>query len=321
MNQDQNQAPVFSFEPSPKRLIILGLASVVVFFLTLSIPYLVSLSAFPLVLCFVYFPKWQAALVGLANTVFVYMVLATIHAQFGLGVLPLYLIVIFIAFAVSEIIKREVRPSDGMMIVGTFLAIVVFAGLAFIIESNRETLINYFTDELVKLRDQAIKEDENLRGQFQTLIDSVEYVINSIPFYGFISIFLGIWFNLYMMLRGATALKLKFNYPYRLRHLTYFKMPSWSVYVVILILGVYALPKEYMIPGVSTWAKGLVYVLGSFFFLQGFGIYLDYLSFVKVKGFFRSILIALTVVFANVVISAVGIFDMWFDFRKHFKKS
>lgn len=318
---DQEQIPIFNFEPSLKRLAILGFASVAVFFLTLSLPYLISLSAFPLVLCFTYFPRSYAVTVSVIATILVYLIFSLIHAHMAVGFLPLYLIVIFIAFSVSEVIRRQIKPSEGIKVIGVFLAIVVFTGLAVAIESNRETLVTYFTDELVKLRDQAVKEDENLREQFQSLIDSVDFVLNSIPFYGFVSIFLGVWFNLYMMLRGSVSLRFKFEYPYKLRDLTNFKMPVWSAYFVIFILSLYALPEKYLVPQLTTWLKGSVYVLGSFFFLQGFGIFLDYLTFVKIKGFFRSILIALTVVFANVLISGVGIFDMWFDFRKHFKST
>lgn len=321
MDQQQTENPLMSFEPSPKRLLVLGLASVVVFFLTLSVPYIISISAFPLVLCFTYYSRIQAGLVSFLALVAVYSLLLTIHSQMALGILPLYLVVIFIAFAVSEIIRRQIRPSDGMKVIGMFLSIVVYLGLILAIESNREILISYFTSELVSLRDQAVAKDENLREQFQSLIDSVEFVINSIPFYGFVSIFLGIWFNLYMMLRGSSALQFKFNYPYRLKDLTVFRMPEWSVYLVIAALALYALPNDYLVAEVNTWSKGFLYVLGSFFFLQGFGIYLDYLNFVNVKGFFRSILIAITVVFANVIISGLGVFDMWFDFRKHFRKS
>ena len=175
----------------------------------------------------------------------------------------------------------------------------------------------------MSIQDQVQKEssaaDLELKDRIQLMIDQADEIVTSTPAYIFISIFLGIWLNLYLVLRSRKTLQLLSNYPYQLKDLTRVRLPDWTAYLAVGILTFHILPVETVGKDIQSWAKGATYVLGTFFFLQGLGIYLEYLDFLKMRGFFRSILIAVAVVLANAVLAGVGLFDMWFNFRRFFK--
>lgn len=315
-----DQAPHFYFEPSPKKLLMLGVASVLVFFLTMSIPYLISFAAFPLVIAITYYERrLSLTLMGVCMMA-VYIILSFMGDSVSLMLFPMYLVVVFIANLVGEVLKRKVHPSEGVKYIGVVLIALIFVGGNILLEAYRTEIVAFLTNQLVEIRDQISQDNPASAEQFQVLIGSIDSVLYLVPSGSFITVFLGIWFNLYMILKGHRGLQQRLQYPYSAKDLTFFKMPEWSVYIALAVLAVYAIPSEYIDKQYEIYARSFSYVLGTFFFLQGFGIYLDYLAHIKVGGFFRSILIAITVVFGNLIVAGIGIFDMWFDFRKHFKQ-
>lgn len=58
--------------------------------------------------------------------------------------------------------------------------------------------------------------------------------------------------------------------------------------------------------------------MGVFYLFQGFGVYNDFLKYLKIGGFIKTMFIAFTFILANKFLAILGIFDLWFDFRRFF---
>ncbi len=309
-------------QPSLQRLAALGVACVLVFFLTMMVPFLVGLSAFPLVVATVYYKRSYT--VGLV--VLCAVVIMTVSGQFSSGVnletlplFPLFLVVVFIAFLVGEILRKQYDPAQALVVVGAFLALVVFVGGAFAIEHYRDELSQIFIAKVTEYKESIAGERSDLAKQLDFFIQSPGQFLNALPVAGFLSIFLAVWFNLFMILRGHANLKFINDYPYTLKSLLKFRLPNSIVYCLIAVLAIYVLPEKMVGTQIQTWAGGLIYVLGSFFFMQGFGVYIEYLNFAKIHGVIRFLFITMTLLFLKEALAIIGILDMWFNFRKFFK--
>jgi uncharacterized membrane protein len=61
----------------------------------------------------------------------------------------------------------------------------------------------------------------------------------------------------------------------------------------------------------------ILYCLGVFYLFQGFGIYNDFLKYLRIRGFVKTLFIVFTLVMAFKFLAIIGMFDLWFDFRKY----
>ena len=76
---------------------------------------------------------------------------------------------------------------------------------------------------------------------------------------------------------------------------------------------------DYGLPaGSEVIGRNLLYCLGVFYLFQGFGVYNDFLKFLKIGGFIKTLFIAFTLILAAKFLAILGIFDLWFDFRRFF---
>ena len=316
--------PKSSYQASLPKLLILGAASVFIFFITLSLPHLVSFAAFPLVVAAACYsrPHFLALLAGCS--IFVFSILQLFDPQWALTLFPLYLLTCTIALTLGEILLRKIHPAKAILNAGMFLTVVIFLGAGSLIHSKKDEITNMLKTSLMTVQDQIQEKSPQggteLRDQIQLLIDQADKLVLAVPSHLFISIFLGIWFNFYLILKRHQTFHLPGGYPYSLRDLTDLRLPYWVAYLAVGILSLYVLPQSVVGLGAQEWAQSALYVLGAFFFLQGFGVYLEYLDFLNVRGFIRLLLILITVTLANVVLAGVGLFDLWFNFRKFFKK-
>lgn len=135
----------------------------------------------------------------------------------------------------------------------------------------------------------------------------------------FVGIFFGLWITLFMVLRNALIWKEIYDYEYNLSDLVNFKAPEKLVFGLIAGL-VLVVGGEYLGETLTVVGVNVLYCLGLFYFFQGFGIYIALLDHLKISGIFRSILIVMTIFMGYQIVTLVGIFDMWIDFRKFLKK-
>ena len=312
----------FSPQASLLKLLALGLASVVVYFFTLSAPYLVGLAAFPLVVATTYYNRpFILCLISICCLT-VFAILHAFDHQWAYALFPLYLTTCAIALIAGEILRRNIHPAKAIWTVGLFLVALVFVGGGYLVQQHENEAVEILKTSLLTVQRQIEQSPQGgveLQEHLQQLIDRAQDIVISAPVYVFISLFLGVWLNLYLILRGHKTLRFLRGYPYKLQDLTRFSMPPWTAYLAIGVLVLYVAPQGMLDQTTQLRAGGLVYILGTFFFLQGFGVYVEYLDFLKIRGFFRNFLIVITAVFAYFVLAGVGLFDMWFDFKKFFK--
>jgi uncharacterized protein YybS (DUF2232 family) len=145
-------------------------------------------------------------------------------------------------------------------------------------------------------------------------------MIESFPSYLFMAVFLIIWFNMFLVLKSRRLLFSGNVFPFDEKTLLRFRVPFG--FVLILVVGfVLAIWGDKL--GTDAYEMigfTMIKCLGIFYFFQGFGVLSDLLSFLGVTGFFRTLIVMITIFLANYLIAAAGLFDNWFDFRKYFVK-
>ena len=306
------------------RLLFLGFSSIFVYFITLFVPYLVSFSAFPLVIAMTYYKRHLSFGLIVSCLVVVFFLLRIFDSNWTMVLFPLYMVTSLIAVVVGEILLREIPPRMAILGVGVFLVIMIFILGQVVVYYNKGFLVELFRDTLITVQDQLVSRSSDGGGEIkdyiQVLVDRVDEIVIATPAYIFISVFLGVWVNLYLTLRNHRVLFFLRRYPYKLKDLTNLRLPFWVAYVVIGLLFFYVFPLGIGGEYFQTFLLGAFYVIGTFLFLQGFGVYLEYFDFFKVRGFLRPLLLFFAVVFANTILALVGLFDLWFDFRRFFQR-
>ena len=95
------------------------------------------------------------------------------------------------------------------------------------------------------------------------------------------------------------------------------RAPEWLIWPTLLAAGYWAIAKE---PG-SEIAWAVLQVLLMVYAIQGFGILWYALNAFKIFGFFRT-LVLVSLVFLSpyslLLMVSLGLFDLWFDFRRKF---
>jgi hypothetical protein len=99
-----------------------------------------------------------------------------------------------------------------------------------------------------------------------------------------------------------------------------FKVPFEFVLVLALGLILALFAEKLGSLQFETLGFTIIKCLGIFYFFQGFGVFSDMLNFLGVTGFFRTLLVMITIFMASYLIAVAGLFDNWFDFRKYFVK-
>ena len=244
----------------------------------------------------------------------------------------LYFVSAFYAVLVAEIILRKVEPVKGLIKTGGFIIgiIVLLFGL---MDMMGEASISSLVDDIVNSFITKIKTDNSellaggteqarvIKSYIEHPEDITKEILAWIPSMLFITVFLTLWTSLFLVLRNSTQWRSFVKYPFSTRSLSRFKVPDYFVYPLIVSLAL-TLGGEYLGVGelgVSIGAN-LLYCLGVFYFFQGFGIYLDFLNFLKIIGIMRSLLVLMTIMMAWKLLVFVGIFDMWINFRKFLKR-
>ena len=112
----------------------------------------------------------------------------------------------------------------------------------------------------------------------------------------------------------------KNSYFYTERELLKFKVPEVMVWPFIGVLAILLMGESVVGPEIFLGGKNIFFLLGLFYLFQGLGVFIDLLSLFKVRGFFKSILVVMTIITSYYLLAALGLFDMWVDFRTFFKK-
>lgn len=237
------------------------------------------------------------------------------------------------ALAVSSIIMKREHPVKGLISRGMILlgVLVVLLGLAEVISPEPltvqfETLLSTGIDQM---KDQPnYKEVMKAGGEQARVLEEVlnnpKEIVKTVYNWAFAGIFVGVyfilWMTLFMLLRNGALWQEMHNYNYGLKDLVRFKAPDFFMYLVIFGFALF-IGGEYL-GGKSLEVVGgnILWCLGVFYFFQGMGIYLDLLKFLRITGLLRSILTVMTIFLAYRFVAIIGLFDLWVDFRKYFKR-
>ena len=286
----------------------------------------------PLVFAFLIFGRARGFILG--GVCFGLSTVLSLSYMNHFGAVGFLLFSLVIAIAISEIILRGIAPDRGLIIVGFFIFAFALGCIGIYMLWGQNMMKNYVNDFFVIRAESLMKEHADFIAKGGEQARMVEDLLKNpkklvaeffkwLPAMFFISMFLTVWFNFFIVLRGSMIWKRVRTYGFTLRHMLIFKTPDFCVWMLIGALAV-ILGGEFVLGTFSgtghVIAMNILYCLGAYYFIQGFGIFYEFLFFLKISGFLRAMFLVVTVFFAFRVLVFVGLFDMWVNFRKFFKK-
>lgn len=242
-----------------------------------------------------------------------------------------FALVTLVSFMISEIVRLKVSPVKGIFLCGLVLigsiSFTSYAALSFKDLTLKQFILNTIADnkEAFDLQKEQLMKSAKSDEAFQslTLLDQpdifADTIIKEAPVYLVAGSFMIIWFNLFLLIRSQRFLLKDKTSAISEFSLLYIKLPDNLIWLVIVSLAM-VLVGDQVSATLPIVGSVLVSALGVFYFFQGFGIYISFLNYVNVTGFFRTMLIVFTIVTANYILVLIGLFDMFFNFRRFFIK-
>ena len=236
----------------------------------------------------------------------------TIDAVFFAGLL----MVGFILGELMELrfpINKTVLYTCGVVLFGAIASLFIFSSLS---GQNLFTILSQYVAQNLELslalyQGLGVMSDENIR-QIQGSLGKIQYVlVRIIPALTIASTLLVIWINI---LVSKTLLKGKFRL-----HPDYEKLNRWQApdFLVWAVIGCGLLM---LLPASAAKLLGInvLLIAMTIYFFQGMSIVSFFFEKKKVPRFFKIILYSLIAVqqLALIAVIGIGLFDMWFNFRK-----
>lgn len=325
--QEEYQSPNTGEQPLGK-LAFLGVVTTAL----CGFPPFTLLAPVPLSLGFLLYGRGKGIILGVVVSLILFVMAHNFPQTFSLAGYASVFTLMY-AVMVSETVFRKVSPVRGFLYSGAgMVAVLLFLwGLTavfsdFSVEKMVEKNVLQMVEQIKTGKNAELLKQgqgEEIRA-LQDIVNNPKTLIKKIlswmPAGIFISIFLSLWASFFLVLRNWPLWKAKREYPFTIRDLISFKVPDYFVWplivgLVLMFGGEYVLGETGVIIGTN-----LLYCLGIFYFFHGFGVFLDFLNHINVFGFFRSFLVALTFLMAWRLLVFVGVFDMWVNFRRFFKK-
>lgn len=283
---------------------------------------------FPLALAVILYGRTKGWLVGVAGLV-VSFLFATMLYQ-DLTLFGFYLCVFLFGAGIAEIVHRGISPVKGMITFGLAFILIASGAFAYMMSSMKTTPKEFIIQQIEKSADKINEQKKAIETsgdkdsiQVLQMLDRPDLLakelIESFPSYFFMGVFLMLWFNMFLVLKSRRLLYSGHDYPYSEKDLLNFKVPFG--FVIVLAAGLaLAVWGNQIGNGFESIGNTVIRCLGIFYFFQGFGVFSDLLNFLGIVGFFRTIIVMITIFVANYLIAVAGLFDNWFDFRKYFVK-
>ena len=283
----------------------------------------------PLILAFLLYGRLTTLLIAGVTT----SVLWIVSTKFAIPLMiaGMYLTAFLYAILIAEVILRNINPVKGLIYSGILLVTLIGAVLISYNQTSKVSVKAELRANVVKLMgmvkeqnkdNEALTSNSEEARAFQDFMSKPEELANELfgilPAIIFVFVFFGLWISLYMALRNSVIWRFKNQYDFSLKDLINFRAPDFFVWPLIFslvcIVGAdYGLPKILEVIG-----SNLLYCLGVFYLFQGFGVYNAFLKFIKIGGFLKSIFVVFTLVMAYKFLAILGLFDLWFDFRRFF---
>ncbi|MBC7537782.1 MAG: DUF2232 domain-containing protein [Bacteriovorax sp.] len=281
----------------------------------------------PLILAFLLYGRLTTLFIGGICTSALWFV--SVKYAIPLVIAGMYLTAFLYALLIAEVILRNINPVKGLIYAGIILVTLVGGSLIAYNQLGKVSVKAELNTSVVKLMAMVKEQNKNnealnSNGEeariFQDFISKPEELANEIysflPAIIFVIAFFGLWISLYMTLRNSVIWRFKHPYSFSLKDLINFRAPDFFVWPLIIslvcVVGAdYGLPKASAVIGTN-----LLYSLGVFYLFQGFGVYNAFLKYLKIGGFLKTMFVVFTLVMAFKFLAILGMFDLWFDFRK-----
>lgn len=286
----------------------------------------------PLILAFLLYGRLATLFLGGVCTSVLWVL--SVKFTIPLVVAGMYLTAFLYAILIAEVILRNINPVKGLIYSGIILVTIIGGTLIAYEQLGKVSIKTELKASAVKLMTMVKEQNkENAALQtsgeearaFQDFIAKPEELANEIysilPAIIFVFVFFGLWISLYMTLRNSIIWRYKNLYSYSLKDLINFRAPDFFVWPLILSL-VCVVGADYGLPKIAeVIGRNLLYCLGVFYLFQGFGVYNAFLKYLKIGGFLKTMFVVFTLVMAYKFLAILGMFDMWFDFRKFLTNS
>jgi uncharacterized protein YybS (DUF2232 family) len=307
---------------SISRWFFLGIASVL-----LCHSYLMTVfTPFPLIMGMILYGRLK----GYSLALFGMIVTSAFSFLFFKSGAPIlfYFLMVIVAVITSESINRSFNSVKTIVLMGTFLFILLLlVSLLYLYQQNM-TLTQWMGEQIILVQNQLqeiIKLEQSaelveLVNQFSDKEKMTQMFIEVFPGLILVVLFFVSWVNMFLALKWrrllATALPIQKSED----ELLNFKMPFFWVYFVIvaIVFNLWSLELGY--PVLKPIGDNILRVLGIFYFFQGLSVIVRFSDAIGLVGFFRSIMIMITIFFGSIIIAALGLFDTWFDFTEKIKK-
>lgn len=286
----------------------------------------------PLILAFLLYGRLTTLFIGAVCTSALWFV----SAKFAIPqvIAGMYLMAFLYSILISEVVLRNINPVKGLIFSGLILVTLIGGSLIVYNQVSKVSVkseLSIATTKLMSLVKEQNKNNEALNSDgeearaFQDFIskpeDLAKEIYGMLPAIIFVFSFFGLWISLFMTLRNSPIWRYKVPYSFSLKDLINFRAPDIFVWPLIFSL-VCVVGADYGLPKVAeSIGTNLLYCLGVFYFFQGFGVYNAFLKYLKIKGFMKTIFVVFTLVMAPKFLAILGMFDMWFDFRKFLTNS
>lgn len=284
---------------------------------------------FPLALAVILYGRSKGYLTGLAGLVLSYVFASMVYGD--LTLFGFYVGVMIFGFGVAEIVLRGISPIKGLVSFGMGFILLTAAAFGFMMSSMKTTPREFILQQIERSADKIAEQKKVVEQSGDK--DSIEVLqlldrpdllakemIESFPSYYFMGVFLMLWFNMFMVLKGRRLLFSGQDYPYSERNLLNFKVPFGFIVVLACGLALAVWGEQLGSTTFESIGHTIIFCLGIFYFFQGFGVFSDLLNFLGIVGFFRTLIVMITIFTGSYLIAFAGLFDNWFDFRKYFVK-
>jgi MFS family permease len=317
----QPQVPLLS----SSRLIILGLTSLV---MTLSI-FASAFTALPIAVGVILYGRK----LGYLNALFFLIVsgIISVAQTQSLAYFFIYGLGCFIALISAESVLRNVNPIRSILYGGLTLSLIMagsILGYAMSVGKSVKVLIVELIEVYAKfLRENVYKSTEGINveesvknlAQLEQPEKLADLILIDLPGNTLMTCFIVIWITLFILYKLNRISKGEDQKLYTERDIVKFKVPEQ--YIWILIIGlVFTLWGEQLGQYFPMLGSLILQGLGTFYFFQGFGLYIEFLDFVRLYGILRVLLITLTVFTVGPMLAVLGVFDMFINFRKFLEK-
>lgn len=281
----------------------------------------------PLILSFLLYGRLTTLFIGGVCTSALWFV--SVKFAIPLEIAGMYLTALLYAILIAEVVLRNINPVKGLIYAGILLVTIVGGSLIAYDQLGKSSVkaeLSASVNQLLAMVKERNKNNTALQSNgeearaVQDFLAKPEVLVNEIysilPAIIFVFVFFGLWISLYMTLRNSVIWRYKNLYSYSLKDLINFRVPDFFVWPLILSL-VFVVGADYGLPKVTEIiGSNLLYCLGVFYLFQGFGVYNAFLKYLKIGGFMKTMFVVFTLVMAYKFLAILGMFDMWFDFRK-----